>query len=149
MHMICYMSKYDGADNISAVLDDISKKSKVHNRADEISGVLFFHKGNFLQVIEGERPALDALMKKINDDERHTDIEVLVNTEVDKRGFSDWNMDNFVLGEGHEFEVDMMKKLSDSFKKNLLPRSDTLIYFYKTLLSQPTYKTKKMLSILL
>ncbi len=149
MHMICYISKYTGLDNITEVLADIRKTAKEHNQAAMITGVLFFHEGQFLQVIEGEEGRLRKLMANIEKDPRHTDVDVLIDTEVKKRGFNNWNMDTLILGEGHKFEATMMKDLTESFKRNLMPQSDTLIYFYKTLLSQPTYKTKSLLSMLL
>lgn len=147
--MICYISKYTGSDNITDVLADIRKTSKENNQEAMITGVLFFHEGQFLQVIEGDEVHLRDLMGRIKKDARHSDVDILIDTAVEKRGFSHWNMDTFILGEGHKFEATIMKDLTESFKRNLLPQSDTLIYFYKTLLSQPTYKTKSLLSMLL
>ena len=149
MHMICYMSKYIGSEDVSDVLLDIKSVSVENNRQNMITGALFFHEGTFLQVIEGEEKPLRELMARISEDPRHDEVEMLIDTDVEKRGFSDWHMDSFHLGVGHKFNIDMMKKLTVSFEKNLLPRSDTLVYFYKTLLSQPTHKTKKLLSLLL
>ncbi len=149
MHMICYMSFYNGKDDISKVLENIKETAKIKNRELQITGALFFHDGQFLQIIEGKEDRLRNLMALIEKDDRHCELDYLIDTPVEKRGFSEWNMDSFILGEGHKFEREMMKSLTLGFEKNLLPRSDTLVYFYKTLLAQPTYKTKRMLSLIL
>ncbi len=141
MHMICYMSFYAGKDDISTVLEDINKSAKNKNKECNITGVLFFHDGQFLQIIEGEEKDLRNLMSHIENDDRHCEINYLIDTPVEKRGFPDWNMDSLILGEGHKLEHEMMKSITAGFEKNLLPRSDTLVYFYKKLLAQPTMLT--------
>ena len=142
MHMICYMSNYTGSVEATKVLKDIVDVAKVRNKKCGITGVLFFQDGKFLQVIEGEESDLRDLMADLEKDVRHDNIDILVDTAVEMRGFNDWHMDSLALNEGQKFEADMMKSLTKNFEKNLLPRSDTLVYFYKSLLSQPTYKTQ-------
>lgn len=125
-------------------MQNIKQSAKTNNSKLQITGALFFHDGQFLQIIEGEEANLRALMINIEKDDRHFEVVYLIDTPVEKRGFSEWNMDSFILGEGHKFEREVMKNLNAGFEKNLLPRSDTLVYFYKTLLAQPTYLSKNV-----
>jgi len=111
MHMICYMSKYIGSEDVSDVLLDIKSVSVENNRQNMITGALFFHEGTFLQVIEGEEKPLRELMARISEDPRHDEVEMLIDTDVEKRGFSDWHMDSFHLGVGHKFNIDKLLSL--------------------------------------
>lgn len=53
-----------------------------NNRRDEITGVLAFSDGMFIQAIEGPDNAVDRLMARLRDDTRHRDLKVL---GVDRR----------------------------------------------------------------
>ena len=120
------------------MLANIEKVAKVENGKRNVTGVLFFVNGKFLQVIEGEESALRELMHNIEADDRHRDISYLIDTSVEKRGFNDWNMDSFHLSNCTVFTLENLQNLTESFKKNLLPRSDALIDYYKILLGQKT-----------
>jgi len=61
---------------------------------NEITGVLCSGEGIFLQVLEGERSAVNKLYVDICKDQRHTDIELLHFEEVTQRAFYAWSMDH-------------------------------------------------------
>lgn len=137
MHLITYMSDYTGTDDqVKQDLVNITKTAKVENALREITGVLFYMEGKFLQVMEGEEDVLRSLMLNIEKDPRHKNIIYLIDTSIEKRGFYDWNMDSFNFSNGQKFNVDNMRAISNSFSQNLLPRSDTLVMFYKKILEK-------------
>ncbi len=137
MHMIAYISDVNVAgEALDRQVDDIVKVAKRENLARNISGVLFLVNGRFLQVIEGEEASLRQLMKNIAGDDRHKDIEILLDTPVEERGFGHWNMDVFRLDDTSVFDRATVKALTEGFQKNLLPKADTLVFYYKTLLRQ-------------
>lgn len=139
MHMICYISDYiKDVSQVEGVLKDIIAKAQNNNREKGITGALLFHNKKFVQVIEGQEQHLRDLMARIEKDPRHANTYVLIDTPVETRGFSNWNMEAFDLAEEKKFDADMMKKLTENFKTNLAPRSDTLMFYYKTLLKQKT-----------
>lgn len=70
----------------------ILRKSKAHNPALGITGVLCFSEGIFLQALEGGRSAVNRLYNKIVRDPRHTDVELLTYEEIGERCFSGWSM---------------------------------------------------------
>ena len=54
MHVILYTSEYTGkAEEINQTSKDIASSSKRNNPKIPITGALFFHNGQFLQIIEG------------------------------------------------------------------------------------------------
>lgn len=137
MHMIAYLSTFlETSPQAQSSIDDIVRVAKAENSKRNITGVLFYVDGKFLQVIEGREEDLRHLMQNIERDPRHRDIEYLIDTEVDKRGFGQWNMDVFPLDDEKIFDHDTLVALTESFQANLVPRSDSLVFYYKTLLRQ-------------
>lgn len=117
MHAILYISDYVGKEiELDNVLLDICTKAKRNNPNYGITGVLFHHNGNFLQLIEGEKDELERLMSKVKKDSRHSNITRLIDEEVEGRGFADWNMDTFNLDDKKSInrpEVIKIKELID------------------------------------
>jgi len=76
------------ADALEALL----AHARARNAAQGISGALVYFEGAFLQVLEGERAVLDALMAQIARDLRHAHVVVLQASEVPEPVFGDWTM---------------------------------------------------------
>lgn len=76
----------------SAALDAIFRVSLVNNRRDRITGALALPDGKFVQVIEGARRDVDALMARIRSDGRHDSVSILGEWAVTARLFPGWAM---------------------------------------------------------
>ena len=91
MKQIIYISsavkKMDDDD-----LLDILKTSRENNKKNNISGMLLYDNGSFIQVLEGEDSFVDNTFINIQNDERHNHILVMQNRDVDSREFSEWSM---------------------------------------------------------
>ena len=74
-------------------LAEILGASARNNRQDEITGVLAYAEGTFIQVIEGSPPSVDALMARLRSDSRHTDIRMLGEEWGVERAFPVWVME--------------------------------------------------------
>lgn len=144
MHLIAYTStSLIPHDEVQTQIDHIVATAKYKNKKLDITGVLFFLNDCFLQIIEGDEENLNQLMRSIQNDSRHKDIDIVIDSAVEKRGFSQWNMDVFHLESSQSFNAATIRSLTESFTKNLLPRSDSLLYFYKSLIE--TKPTKALL----
>ena len=64
-----------------------------NNRRDEITGVLAFADGIFIQAIEGPPHAVDGLMTLLRSDTRHRDVKVLGDDLATERAFPIWVME--------------------------------------------------------
>lgn len=73
-------------------LEDILKKSVQNNKRKNVTGLLLYSKGTFMQVLEGETDVVDALVDIIKSDPRHQNIEMHLRTPVFEREFSEWHM---------------------------------------------------------
>lgn len=135
LHLIAYISDYIGPPALaSQAAGDIVMVSKAQNPLHDITGVLFFTRGKFLQVIEGPEAELRQLMRNIEADRRHVNVQYVIDTPVQKRGFPQWNMDFFALDEEARFDAQRLRELTAEFETVLLPRADLLVLYYKKLL---------------
>ena len=89
---LLYVSK-EIAEQPSQFAESNLDKFRIENKLSEITGVLCSGEGIFLQVLEGERSAVNKLYVTICKDQRHTDIELLNYEEIKDRVFYAWSMD--------------------------------------------------------
>ncbi|WP_046243805.1 BLUF domain-containing protein, partial [Hymenobacter terrenus] len=73
-------------------LQDLLAKARVYNIAHQVSGMLLYRDGQFVQVLEGEEDVLRELYTKIQRDPRHTNVVTLVDEPLPQRKFSAWSM---------------------------------------------------------
>ncbi|HTV18043.1 MAG TPA: BLUF domain-containing protein [Polyangiaceae bacterium] len=67
-------------------------QARRNNERSTITGLLLYHERSFLQVLEGEGGVIDTVFARIERDERHTRVSVLVRQPVPARQFADWAM---------------------------------------------------------
>jgi hypothetical protein len=63
-----------------------------NNKLENISGMLISNKNFYVQMIEGDRTAINTLFQKICQDPRHTKPTIVRYCEVRAREFEDWSM---------------------------------------------------------
>lgn len=73
-------------------IDLLARKARARNRNLDVTGMLLFENGCFLQTIEGPPGSVAALWSSIQRDERHDHIEVLSEHMAAARLFSDWDL---------------------------------------------------------
>lgn len=73
-------------------LDGLVRTSQARNRRDGITGVMLYDDSRFFQWLEGPPGGVDRLMRSIERDPRHTDVEILSQRSRSGRCFADWDM---------------------------------------------------------
>jgi hypothetical protein len=73
-------------------LMDILKVSRENNISSEVTGLLLYKGGNFMQVLEGPDEMVTALYEKIKTDPRHKDVSVISREQIQARQFHAWEM---------------------------------------------------------
>jgi EAL domain-containing protein (putative c-di-GMP-specific phosphodiesterase class I) len=73
---------------LRALLD----KSREFNRAQGLTGFLLYFNASFMQILEGQRSRIQAVLERIQRDPRHHDLRVVFESGIDKRVFVDWSM---------------------------------------------------------
>lgn len=90
IRLIYFSSASD--DLTMADVQQILTAARENNPALGIGGLLCFERNNFLQVLEGERAAVNELYLEIADDSRHSHIQILSYEEVSQPAFQQWSM---------------------------------------------------------
>jgi hypothetical protein len=73
-------------------LAEILSVARAKNTELDISGMLTYHEGSFLQVLEGPEDKVEALLCVIEKDPRHNRMQLLLKDTVDQKEFGDWSM---------------------------------------------------------
>jgi hypothetical protein len=71
---------------------EILRLARLNNEKLDITGMLLYREGNFLQVLEGPASAVDSLIQKIKRDPRHQGLILMSRKKIDERQFADWRM---------------------------------------------------------
>lgn len=75
-----------------AELKDLLRKAQENNLRQQLTGMLLYHDGNFMQVLEGPDENVLALFESIKRDPRHRNVSLLVQEQIIDRQFPDWTM---------------------------------------------------------
>lgn len=76
------------APELAQLLD----KARVNNASQGITGMMVYHRREFMQLLEGEQDAVQSLYERIADDPRHQQLRKIWDGPIRERGFSDWGM---------------------------------------------------------
>ncbi len=75
-----------------AQLMDILTVSRDNNLRANITGILLYSDGTFIQVLEGDKNTLDDTFEKIKIDKLHRGIIKIAAGELKERNFKEWTM---------------------------------------------------------
>ena len=73
-------------------LREIAQTSSFNNQLLGITGLLLFHEGSIMQVLEGDEISVCSLYGKVKQDPRHTGCMILSTRTAEQREFSEWYM---------------------------------------------------------
>lgn len=62
------------------------------NAMHHITGCLLYHKGRFIQMLEGDEKQVLSLYERIENDHRHKNVELLEEETIRARLFDEWSM---------------------------------------------------------
>jgi len=91
MHQVVYSSA--AVEEFSeAQLTELLSRARVNNERLGVTGMLLYHEGSFLQVVEGDGEVLEKLFQTISKDKRHHRVVPLLRRSVEERHFERWKM---------------------------------------------------------
>ena len=73
-------------------LEELLRVSRRNNQNADLTGLLLYHEGDFLQVLEGPAEGIDEVFGVIRNDPRHYRVNVIVDRMVSTRSFAEWEM---------------------------------------------------------
>ena len=74
-------------------LDNILVSARQRNLSEDITGMLLYYRGEFVQILEGEKESVENVYAKfIGPDSRHTALNKVCENTISHRSFSQWSM---------------------------------------------------------
>ena len=89
-------------DDIATILT-ISRSNNTHLN---VTGVLLYHRGRFIQVLEGPEEQVRAKFATISLDPRHRGIQIVVEKPIRERQFPEWTMGFRPIADGSAKELE-------------------------------------------
>ena len=110
LHQLVYVSR--STDDLSAgqvaVIADAAADA---NLGRDVTGMLLYCRGCFLQLLEGEEATLRPLFLKIGGDPRHVDVHLLSCAAAAKRLFPAWGMSHAHLDSARVEEAGRVREV--------------------------------------
>lgn len=88
---LTYVSSAKGGLGPSA-LAQILSVARSRNQAEQLTGILVFGDGGFVQTLEGPKSGLLRVFNSILQDRRHHGVITVKQDEIEERAFADWSM---------------------------------------------------------
>jgi len=115
MYQLVYLSfstdQFDEESDVSKILE----ASQKNNPDIEVTGMLLYKGGVFLQFIEGPKENVQNLFDKIGQDKRHRNVKILVKSEGNERLFGNWTM-----------AYKKLEEININIIKNILPWNELI-----------------------
>lgn len=99
-------------------LIDILEVSRKNNANNHITGLLLYHHGSFMQVLEGPRACVDYTYYRIARDQRHHYVTMVIYEPITTRTFGAWkmsfvNLSNPAVADNPAFSRHLLDALGD------------------------------------
>lgn len=73
-------------------LIEMFNRSRKNNADLNITGLMIYHEGSIIQILEGQAHDVHDLYNKISRDRRHKSILKVIDANIEERSFKDWSM---------------------------------------------------------
>jgi len=91
VHCVYCSASTNGEFN-SAGLTTLLAECREKNSKVGLTGMLLYHNDTFFQVLEGDRPVVEALLEKLVKDKRHERVTKIILEAIEERAFARWTM---------------------------------------------------------
>lgn len=91
LHELLYTSASED-DMRTDELVELLEKARAKNERLGVTGMLLYHRREFMQILEGEKETVLSLYDVIARDPRHTGVRIFYDGALEERGFSQWSM---------------------------------------------------------
>lgn len=116
-------------------LEDILRAARSRNKEMDVTGLLLYRDGAFIQVLEGEDDAVQEIYDLIESDERHRGVTLLSTTSIEEREFPNWQMGFRHLGDEDLRDLDGFSSFMD----------DDVVRQLRSLVANPSFAREALL----
>lgn len=95
---LTYISRHNN-HNPNGEVSRILAQAQENNARNGITGALIFNHNYFLQSIEGARPVINNLLRKLVKDDRHFSLQIIECSDIEQRQWDKWSMKYLIPSE--------------------------------------------------
>jgi len=110
-------------------LHEILDKAQQNNAKLDVTGMLVYMDGNFVQFLEGSKENVMALYNKIQRDDRHRDVLIIDQANVSGRFFESWSMAFQKINRFNAKDYPVIKEFLDNPQKSADVIDDLIAVF--------------------
>jgi len=140
MRLHVFTSEYAGRpEELDFELAQISIFGREENFKLGVTGVLFFHEGRWLHIMEGEAAAIDELLESFAKDNRQANMHTLIDAEVPRRGIADWHMASFKIGPCEMLGIDELEMITQAYTESRNLETDMVVRFFRAMIESRAF----------
>lgn len=134
---LTYVSRHN-PHNANIEVTRILAQARRNNERNGITGALVINDDYFLQSIEGSRPVINELLRKLVKDDRHFSLQIIECCEVEQRYWGKWSMKHLTP---RDQDKEYVRKFSAGIVFNpYLMNASQILKFIETLSKIQEYK---------
>ena len=134
LRLVAYTATYLGS-NLAQDLDAIRAASDRNNPGADITGVLVYDRGRFIQAVEGPVDAIESLLGRVHADPRAGGMDVLIDTATPARSLQEWTMRTLRIDTEPALDADTLRAFRDAYLRNFRPDAAGFIDLLRALVS--------------
>lgn len=143
MNRIVYSSAAVGSVD-EQTLSDILAAARLRNTRRDITGMLLYRDGVFLQLLEGSKVEVDLVLAAIQRDPRHRRLTVLIDERISARAFPGWSMGYHALRRKDLGAGSRAARTMDEIARDAPRALQLLLRFAEPTTLTPTTTTQKL-----
>jgi hypothetical protein len=107
---------------------ELLRIARHNNEKLDITGMLLYREGNFLQVLEGPESVVNSLISKIKRDPRHKGFILMSRKKIEERQFGEWRMAFRNMSKDHSGEEGYSPFLEPGFEDDEIGEESQLVF---------------------
>jgi len=119
-------------DDLRALLEEC----RTNNQRLNVTGMLLYRNGFFIQALEGDEEVVERLFSEIAKDPRHQDVLRVYKAPIVVRSFPNWTMGFNHIGDHHQIEMegysDFLEKPSAEYFTQNPSRAQMLLESFRS-----------------
>ena len=141
---LTYISRYN-EDNENGEVTRILAQAQKNNERNGITGALVFNHNYFLQSIEGSRPIINGLLRKLIKDTRHSSLQVVECCDITERQWSQWSM-NYLIPSDDNKGLALKYSTGTQFNPYLMSSKQVMMFIDALSVLQAQEQQQKVLA---
>ena len=123
LYTLVYLSTYHSSEIAETELLAILSRCRKNNSERQVTGLLIFAEGTFIQALEGNKEDVLQIYNKVKGDSRHFGVAKILDHHHNKRVFEKWSMG---------FKTTSLESISHFLKGNNEMENNDLINLIKS-----------------